>query len=780
MPRRDPWTAIALIAFFALLLVALFGERIAPHESIYFVPEHGRDPRPFDPGLVYPFGSDILGRDLVSLVLAGARLTLGIVVLGGLARVLAALLLAVVASLSARARAGLDAISEIVAAVPATLVVLLVVLVFVRGDTTALVFVGALLLTGWAGPYRVLRSELDRLARVAFTEGAAAVGAGRLRIVLRHHVPHVVPLLALNASQQIVASLVALAELGVLGVFVGTTRYVNIEESLSVVRVGQRNAALIADPPEWGGLLANARDTESLWTTRWVFLIPGLAFAAAAVAVAAIGVGLARRYARRDVVADLRGRGAAALLLGVASLMVVADVLPERYAEARSWAADARAAMSGSTPDVAAVFFDAGLRPIGPGYTVERDVAEIRATAPATIQVGTASVRESQTGPFDILPLLYADSGGGTLVAPLVFASWGLSPADFPSLSTSMFGAPDLGKTIADWPDDYANVDVRGKTMVLLRVMGIAAGTRRVSGPDPETSIANALKRGAAGVLFVDPTLPQLPRVPTNRAANPYLRLMATSPVRTVTGKPVVVLGLPAADRLLAPAGVAPSKEYASLESGLLATDGERATRSTARATGVDARIEIPTELSRMHVRSAMGEVAGADADSARVVIWAVMHGTTGEPDGTGVLAALARSLAARKVPVVLVAFDPAVDPQGNARSVAERLGAERVGLILVLDDLTGSALTFTTPYGDLIPAIDTYAEKAGARHVPTRVTLDRNTQPWTWPGIWPFIDTKAIVVSGTDETGDLRPDAAALAGYLAGRLALHAEELPR
>ncbi|HEU5288441.1 MAG TPA: ABC transporter permease subunit, partial [Candidatus Limnocylindria bacterium] len=599
MSRRDPWSFIGLLAFFILLFVALFGERIAPHEAIYFVPEHGRDPRPYDPGLVYPFGSDVLGRDLVSLVLAGARLTLGIVVLGGLARVLAALLLAVIASLSARARAALDATSEIVAAVPATLVVLLVVLVFVHGDTTALVFVGALLVTGWAGPYRVLRAELDRLARVAFTEGAAAVGAGRLRIVLRHHVPHVVPLLAMNASQQVVASLVALAELGVLGVFVGTTRLVNIEESLSVVRSGERNFAFIADPPEWGGLLANARDTESLWTTRWVFLIPGLAFAVAAVAVAAIGVAVARRYARRDVVAELRGRGARVLLFGVLALVVAANVVPERYAEARSWAADARASVRGSTGDAAAVFADAGLAPIGPGYTVERDVAAIRATGPATVQVGAATVRESSTGPLDVLPLLYADSGGGTLNAPLVYASWGLSPADFRTPPPSIFDPPAIGKTIADWPDDYANVDVRGKVVVVLRVMGIVTGTRQMSGPDPETSIANALRRGAAGVLFVDPALPQLPRVQTSRSTNLYLRLMANSPIQTVVGRPVIVLSLSAADRLLAPAGIAPSEDYAALESRMIPTDGERATRSVARALDMNARIDVPTELSR-------------------------------------------------------------------------------------------------------------------------------------------------------------------------------------
>src|SRR5712691_8458697 len=73
---------LAFGGFFGLLCLALFGERLAPHESIFFVVEHGTDPRPYDPGLVFPFGSDVLGRDLFSLVLTGARATLTIVLFG--------------------------------------------------------------------------------------------------------------------------------------------------------------------------------------------------------------------------------------------------------------------------------------------------------------------------------------------------------------------------------------------------------------------------------------------------------------------------------------------------------------------------------------------------------------------------------------------------------------------------------------------------------------------------------------------------------------------------
>src|SRR5881409_2248548 len=326
----DPLTLLGFLAFFGLVFVALFGERLAPHESIYFVVEHGSDPRPYDPGVVFPFGSDILGRDLLSLVLAGARTTLAIVLIGGLSRVAAGTLVAAVGSWWRPLRLLTESIAELVSAVPATLAALVIVKIFVKADTTIWLFVGALLVIGWAGPYRVVRAEVDRLMNAPFIVGSRSLGIGRWRLFWRHQLPHLLPVLAVNLAQQVVASLVLVAELGVLGTFVGTTRLINIEESLSRVISGPVNAAQIADPPEWGGLLAAARTIESLWTFRWLILVPGLAFAATAVAIALVGFALARRYARRDVIEDLSSRGALAFCALAIVLVIASAFMPPR------------------------------------------------------------------------------------------------------------------------------------------------------------------------------------------------------------------------------------------------------------------------------------------------------------------------------------------------------------------------------------------------------------------------------------------------------------------
>jgi peptide/nickel transport system permease protein len=789
--RRDPWLFVGLVAFFGLVFLALFGERIAPHEAIYFVPEHGSDPRPYDPGLVFPFGSDVLGRDLFSVVLAGAHATLTIVVISGVARVTAGCLVAALSSWWRPTRAAIEPFAELASAVPATLVALLVVKVFLKTDPSLLAIVGALILTGWAGPYRIIRAELDRVRAMGFTQGAVAVGVGRWRLFWRHHLPHLAPVLAVNLSQQIVASLVLVAELGVLSVFVGATRFINLEESLTRAAIREVPFAQIADPPEWGGLLANARTIESLWTTRWLFLIPGIAFAVTAVAVAVIGFALARRYARRDVMQDLRGRGIGALAMSLLAIFVASTLVPERYAEAREWAAAARAEVRPTT-EIESAFAGAGLRPIGTSYAVQRDAGGVVQTGPATVKVGEASVAQvwprrapqRPSGLIRVQSLVTANTGGGVVEAPLVFVGRGISPSAFPVLP---FCPPtscrrDIGRFVQHYADDYATVNVRGKVVLLVRFLGVASRTPNralndyVFAPPVDESIATAIKHGAAAVLFVDVELINYSDEVSDffsltAGLNPYLRLQAHSPPTSTAGVPVVVLDASAASTITSSTGLDLSPFF-----GFDDPDSDRYRQSPARDLGVTARVEVPLARERALVTSYVGEVAEASS-VGRVLVWTQRDAAASNSPGRDVLAALARAFADRRVPFIFVDFDPRIDARLNAKAVAEALKGRRITLLVVLDRLEGSALRFTTAHGELIPAMDLYAEKSAARFDVTKTTASASAVLDSAPPL----ELKTVVVGGNGVgSADLRADAAAFMGYLAGRLALGAEELPR
>jgi len=790
MRRVDPWFAIGLLAFFALLFVALFGERIAPYEPIFFTVNRGDLQRPFAPGEVYPLGSDVLGRDLFSLVLAGARATLIIAVVAGLARVLSGLVIAVIASWWRPLRVASDALAEIISAVPATLVAVLIVLVFIRGDAQIPIFVAALLVTGWAGPYRVARAEITRLSGSLFTESAAALGVHRVPLFMRHHLPHLIPILAVSTAQQSVASLVAVAELGVLGIVVGASKLVTLTESATVIRAIDTVAPpRISEIPEWGGLLANGRGIENLWTTRWVILVPGIAFALAAMALSAVGLGIARQYQRRNALYDLSSRGAAAFAVICAVAVLASALVPERYAAAREWADSARMRVTVGAP-LEQAFAEGGLRPIGASYVIERQVSQIQQTAPASINVaGAGEVSEEADGPTNVLPVLYFASGGAVLDAPIVFAGWGLSPSDHPEAPTVLFTAPSLGTVVKRWADDYRAVDVRGKVAVLLRMPNIQSGSRNITaGQDFETAAANALKRGAVAVLYVDPTLPTLP-ITTFRGnvINPYRRLGETVPLQRPDGPPVIVLSLRMGERLLGPLGVAPTAIWDGMglntSNGptfgqkLVHSDDPISQRSLARDLGARAHIDLPVARVAATAQSLVGVTPG---EPSRVLIWAVMPATRGSSrPATDALAAFVRSLAGRTgVGLAIVAFDRRADTIGNARGIADLLGRTRWDTIVVLDDLEGERLRFDTIYGDLIPMFDEYASRSGARAAITRGAS--NPESWSWPGMEAFPKSRATIVRAIGETGDVRPDLAALLGYVAGRDALAAPELRR
>jgi hypothetical protein len=340
------------------------------------------------------------------------------------------------------------------------------------------------------------------------------------------------------------------------------------------------------------------------------------------------------------------------------------------------------------------------------------------------------------------------------------------------------------------WADDYRAVDVRGKVAVVLRMPNIqSSGTRNITpGQDFETTVTNALKRGAVAVLYIDPSLPNLPVTNApGTANNPYRRLGETVPLVRPDGPPVIVLSLNAAERLLGPGGVSPKAIWdampvntansATRGQKLIENDDPISQNSLARDLGTRAHVEVPVARVTATPRSLVGVTPD---QPSRVLIWVVMPATRGSSrPATDALAAFIRSLNGRTGEgLAIVAFDRTADPIGNARAIADLLGRTRWDTIVVLDDLEGDRLRFETIYGDLIPMFDEYATRSGARAAITRGAASSGS--WSWPGMEAFPKSRATIVRAIGESGDVRPDVAALLGYIAGRDALGAPELRR
>lgn len=234
----------------AIILLALVAGLIAPHD-----PVNGNILDNLMPPLsasheAAPFvlGTDATGRDVFSVILYGARISLAV----GIVSVIGAGILGTAIGIVAGYFEGvvdevLMRLVDVQLAFP--FILLAIIIMFILGQGFANVIV-VLIVTAWPMYARVARAEALRLRRAEYVLAARTMGAGHLRIILRHLLPNA-------ATPLIVVASAAVPQMIVL------------EAALSFLGVG-----MPPNVPSWGGLLASGRDYLSqAW---WVATFPGL------------------------------------------------------------------------------------------------------------------------------------------------------------------------------------------------------------------------------------------------------------------------------------------------------------------------------------------------------------------------------------------------------------------------------------------------------------------------------------------------------------------------
>lgn len=216
------------------------------------------------PSRAHLFGTDGLGRDMLSRLLFGARLTLGF---GVLAASAVAVVGVVVGICAGYVGGFIDALLmrtvDIVLAFPGLLAALAIAGLF--EPSLGAVLVG-LVSVWWAGYARIVRGLVLSLRERPFIEAAEALGASHVRVFLKHVMPHVVPTAVVLATLDLGALILAFAGLSFLG--------------------------LGAQPPtpEWGAMLNEGR-TYFLSAPR-VMVVPGVALSLLVLAFNILGDGL--------------------------------------------------------------------------------------------------------------------------------------------------------------------------------------------------------------------------------------------------------------------------------------------------------------------------------------------------------------------------------------------------------------------------------------------------------------------------------------------------------
>jgi len=225
------------------------------------------DQRLRPPGVRHWLGTDELGRDVLSRLLHGGRVSVGAGALASAVALLAGSLLGAVAGLAGgRTDRGVLFVVEVVQSVPALVLVAALAAFLPPSFFLAALLIG---LTAWTDSARIVRAESRRLRSAPFVEAARAAGAPRARLLLRHVLPHALPPALATAPYVLGAAVLTEAGLSFLGL--GTP------------------------PPaaSWGRSLADARDVVT--TAPWCVLPPAVALVLLVLSARRLGDALAER-----------------------------------------------------------------------------------------------------------------------------------------------------------------------------------------------------------------------------------------------------------------------------------------------------------------------------------------------------------------------------------------------------------------------------------------------------------------------------------------------------
>ncbi|CAN5130907.1 ABC transporter permease [soil metagenome] len=252
-----------------LAVVAIAAPVLAPHDPEAVVVKEVLGA----PSLDHPFGSDVLGRDVLSRVIYGLRVSL----LVSLSAVLVSTVVAIPLGLSAGyfgrwVDTTISRTLDMILILPAMLLAITFIAILGPGSAVAALAIAVIYLPILA---RVMRSSTLVVTRNEYVVGARARGAGHLRVIVSHVAPNAMGPVIVQAS--------------VLSAFA-----LQLEAGLSFLGLGTQPPT-----PSLGGMLADGRDV--LIQAPWVEIFPGLAIVLAVLAFTFLGEGLRRAFDPKGV-----------------------------------------------------------------------------------------------------------------------------------------------------------------------------------------------------------------------------------------------------------------------------------------------------------------------------------------------------------------------------------------------------------------------------------------------------------------------------------------------
>lgn len=257
--KKNKQAVVGLIVLIIFILVAIFAKQIAP----YWYDDQDPSRAMIGPCAQYPFGTDNLGRDVLSRLIYGSRYSLSIGFLAVGISVLTGGFLGVIAAYYPKLDNIIMRCMDLFMAIPQMLLAMCIVSALGSSLFNLMLAVGLSSTPKFA---RVVRASVLATREQEFVEAARAIGASNTRIILHHILPNSISALIVQATLAMAGAIISASALSFLGF------------------------GIQAPMPEWGAMLSAGR--KYIRTQAYLTVIPGLAIMVVVYALNVVGDGL--------------------------------------------------------------------------------------------------------------------------------------------------------------------------------------------------------------------------------------------------------------------------------------------------------------------------------------------------------------------------------------------------------------------------------------------------------------------------------------------------------
>ena len=257
---KNKTAVVALVILFIMIIAAIFAGVLTPYGPY----ESDLANVKATPSWAHPLGCDENGRDILTRILYGARISLSVGVITVLISTAAGSVIGVVSAYyGGVVDAVLSRLMEMIQSFPSILLAIIFMSVFGRGIENAII---AIAVVSIPGPARIIRSSVLSAKENDYVTAANAIGCTDLRIMFKHILPNILAPIIVNATMSVSGSILSLASLGFLGLGV--------------------------QPPtaEWGYMLSSGRNF--IFSASHIITFPGLAIAITVLSFNLLGDGL--------------------------------------------------------------------------------------------------------------------------------------------------------------------------------------------------------------------------------------------------------------------------------------------------------------------------------------------------------------------------------------------------------------------------------------------------------------------------------------------------------